>query len=432
MDIVAVACFVLVFFLALSFTRKDTDVFSPARIFAIIWVGSIGLAELKLSAFQHIWSFYSWVVLALGIVSFLVGIFVVATGFADARLLSLRQIRSRLLDEGRAAIDQTRFLWTIIILFSAYLVAFAIEVAVEGTVPLLSPRPDLLRVTFGIFGFHLVVDGMMGIVLLSAEFLLVVPAKRAHKSIVALVIVVSIATFFTLLQRYTFFVVAVIAVAMIYYTRSYLRLRVIVPSFSAFLVVLFYINQIRSARYLRDYIYLTSKMKFPKEYWMFAEPYMYITMNLENFTRAVDRLEHHFFGYFTFDWALALTGLKHWLESYYNIVRLPSLISGYNTFAFHWWYYYDFGAIGVALFPFITGVVVGLLYYKLRTHPNLLTMMMYAIGVLVMVVSFIMNPLMRLDFVSNIVLIWLVHRYVIYQRTGPSHVQVRNSDAPGE
>jgi len=39
--------------------------------------------------------------------------------------------------------------------------------------------------------------------------------------------------------------------------------------------------------------------------------------------------------------------------------------------------------------------------------------------VLLMVISYFMNPLNRLDFVSNLVLIWLVHRFVIRRKAAP-------------
>jgi oligosaccharide repeat unit polymerase len=142
-------------------------------------------------------------------------------------------------------------------------------------------------------------------------------------------------------------------------------------------------------------------------------------MNLENFARAVDKLDFHLYGYFLMDPLLALVGLKHWLAEYFSIERLPFLISGYNTFTFHWWYYYDFGVIGVALLPFLTGMVTAHLYDRLRTHPEPLHMMMYAACVLLMVISYFMNPLNRLDFVSNIVLIWFVHRFVIERKAAP-------------
>jgi len=334
----------------------------------------------------------------------------------NKRLLSIQEIRNKVVAISYEYIDTKKFFWCIIILFFAYLASYAIEVVIEGNVPLFSPRPDILRVEFGVFGLHLIVNAMMGIVLLAVEYLLVAPREGHRKLIINFIIIVSFVTYFFLLQRYTFFVVIVIAVVMIYYCSRYLRFYIMVPFGSAFIVMLFWINSIRSARFVQNYIFMTSKMKISKDYWLLAEPYMYITMNLENFTRAVDKLDHYFYGYFTFDWILALSGLKHWLKNYFNIEGLPYLISGYNTFTFHWWYYYDYGVFGVVLLPFLQGVIIASLYYRLRTNPNMLTLMLYSCCVLVMLISFIMNPLYRLDFMSNIILLWIVHKFIIFKK----------------
>jgi oligosaccharide repeat unit polymerase len=360
-----------------------------------------------------------------GPVSFQIGVLIVSSFYLNTRLLTVPEVRARLVGAGRTSIIPRRFFWSIVVLFLAYVAAYAIETVIEGTVPLFSPRPDLLRVSFGVFGLHLIVNAMMGIVLLATEYLLVVPREGGRKGFVVFVILVSVGTYFLLLQRYTLFVVAVIAGAIVYYTSTRIRARTVVPVIVSFIAVLFFINQIRSARYVQEYVYLASKMRFSKDLWMLAEPYMYISMNLENFTRAVDRLDHYYLGYFTFDPLLALVGLKHWLAEYFQIDRLPFLISGYNTFTFHWWYYYDFGVVGVALLPLLTGFVIAHLYYKLRTNPDLLTLMMYSSGVLVIIVSFIMNPLTRLDFISNLFIIWVVHRFLIAKKSpspisGPS------------
>jgi len=415
--------------LLLSLLRRDTDAFSPARLFGLLWSGAIGLAELKLSAYQHEWSLYSWLVFLAGIAALLLGLATAAILRPPIDFLSVAEVRARLRQHGQSKIHHKKLFWTIVILFAAYSTAYGIETVIEGTVPLFSARPDILRVSFGVFGLHLIVNAMMGIVILAVEYMLVVPASEGRRGTVGFIIFLLVASYFLLLQRYTFFVVGVIVLAMAYYTTRWVRPRNAFPFVAAFVVGLFMINQIRAARYIQEYVYYLSKMKFSKDLWFLAEPYMYIVMNLENFARAVDKLDHHFYGYFTFDWILALTGLKHWLAEYFQIERLPFLISGYNTYAFHWWYYYDFGILGVGIFPFVTGLVIGLLYSRLRTVPDPLTLVFYAASVLVIVVSYIMNPLNRLDFVSNLILLWFVHRFVIdkgegrrYEGTGPLSV----------
>ena len=409
------AAVVLVILLLL---RKG-DPLAPARTMALVWAGAIALCELKLSAYQHQWSLYSWLVLLVGPVAFIVGVAVISRSALTRPLLRVEEIRTRLVREAGSRFDEGKFFWTIVVLFAAYVVAYAIEVVIEGTVPMFSARPDILRVEFGVFGLHLIVNGMMGIVLLSMEYLFLMRPTGGRRWAVIAVVVVSVLTYALMLQRYTFFVVGVIVLAMAFYTTRWVRARNILPFAGVFVILLFLINQVRAARYVQEYVYYVSKMRFSKNLWFLAEPYMYITMNLENFARAVDKLDHHLYGYFLLDPLLALVGLKHWLAEYFSIERLPYLISGYNTFTFHWWYYYDFGVLGVALLPFLTGMVTAHLYARLRTRPDPLTMVMYASCVLLMVISYFMNPLNRLDFVSNLVLIWFVHRFVIAGKAAP-------------
>ena len=377
MTLISWICFFILFLILLSMFRKGADVLSPARVFGFVWAMAIGLADLKLSGFQHTWSLYSWIVLLSGVFALLIGIFIFFVSSVNKPLLSIQEIRERLVTTVPERIDVSKLFKCIIFLFVAYLVSYVIEVMIEGNVPLFSPRPDILRVEFGVFGLHLIVNAMMSVVLLAVEYLLLAPRTGHRKLVVNLIIFISIVTYLFLLQRYTFFVVIVIAVVMIYYCSWYLRPRNLIPFAAVFVTLLYWINSIRSARYVQAYLYLNSKMRFSKSYWILAEPYMYITMNLENFTRAVDKLDHYFYGYFTFDWMLALAGLKHWMEKYFYIEKYPFLISGYNTFTFHWWYYYDFGVIGVIALPLIEGLIIGYLYYRLRTKPDMLTVMLY-------------------------------------------------------
>jgi oligosaccharide repeat unit polymerase len=419
MSAIAICALASALILFIAGLRKGGDLLSPGRLFGIVWGTAIFLTELKLSGFQHTWTLYSWVVFATGILAFLLGTFIVYVSAMRQPLLSLHDVRARLQAQGKSGIDERRFFRVLVILFAAYLSAFAIETVIEGTVPLFSVRPDLLRISFGVFGLHLIVNAVMGVLLLAAEYLLVAPRVGRRKMVVSLMILVCLASYFTLLQRYTFVVIGLIVLAMTYFTTRRIRPLTVLPITGLFVAGMFWINFIRSARYIREYIYYNSRMKFSREFWVLAEPYMYVTMNLENFARGVDRLDRFTYGYLTFDWLLALAGLKHWMEDYFGIVRLPYLISGYNTFTFHWLYYYDFGPAGVAVLPLLTGLVIAWWYYRLRTSPDLLTMMLYSCSVAVIVISFIMNPLSRLDFVSNIVIIWFVHRFLIARTYAP-------------
>jgi oligosaccharide repeat unit polymerase len=392
---------------------RKGDPLAPSRIMALVWAIAIGLAEMKLSAYQHTWSTYSWIVLLTGPVSFLLGAAAVAATRLWQPLLSVDEVRTRLRGVARAKYDETRFFRAITVLFFAYVAAFLIETAVEGGVPLFAARPDVARIEFGFFGVHLIVTWLVALDIVAIEYLLVMkPARKRFWATVAMILVATL-LYALLLQRYFFFTLGVVVLAMAYYTTRWVRPRTMMPFGIVFGLLLFQVSQLRAAKYVQAYVYVISRMRFSKDLWFLAEPYMYVSMNLENFTRAVDKLDAYSYGYFLLDPFLALVGLKHWLAEYFNIERLPFLISGYNTFPFHFPYYQDFGVAGVAVFPFLTGLAIAYFYYKLRMDPDPRTLVFYSCGVFVMVISFFVNPLLRLEFTSNLFMIWLMHRLAL-------------------
>jgi oligosaccharide repeat unit polymerase len=232
-------------------------------------------------------------------------------------------------------------------------------------------------------------------------------------------LLVTLLTFSLLLQRFNFFFGAIITTAFLYYSSRFLtikRITIVTLIFFGFLGI---IQTIRLSQYVSQYIYVISKMKFSKEYAFFAEPYMYISMNLENMARASDKLENYLYGASTFDWLTALFGLKHWMADYFNIEARPFLISGYNTFPFHFHYYYDLGLIGLFLFPLIIGYLIGTFYNMMKLTGDIKWVVMYSICVAIIVLSFFTNPLTMLSSVFNIFVLWLIHHFFINQKYKP-------------
>jgi oligosaccharide repeat unit polymerase len=158
-------------------------------------------------------------------------------------------------------------------------------------------------------------------------------------------------------------------------------------------------------------------MKFSKNYAIFTEPYMYITMNLENMAQAVKKIDNFTLGIYSFDWIYALSGLKHWMANYFHLNAREFLTSSYTTYPFHWYYYLDFGLIGVMIFPLLVGFFVGIIYYKLKSSAQLKWIVLYSICVAIMVISFFTNPLMMLTFVTNFFILWVVHNHFITKLT---------------
>lgn len=416
MSAITILCFIAALGIIVSCIPRGVDVLSPGRVFGFTWALSLGLADLKLSLFQHTWTLYGWVILLLGVVSFLAGVFVMYVIYSRTPLLSITEVRLRLQRDVHDSVEPTRFFWALVVIFALYLLGFAGEVAIVGNVPMFARFPERLRVTFGVFGLHLFVTTMLTILIFALEYFLFMPRQKSRSIAIGVVFLMTAGTFFLLLQRYSFAFWAILALGLSYYGSRKIRLRTVVIAAAVFFGLLMIIQNIRTAVYVEQYVYVVSKMKFSREYAIFSEPYMYFVMNLENVARAVERLDHYYLGFFTFDWVVALTGLKHWLSDYLNIERLPFLNSGYNTYAYQWWCYYDFGSIGVGLISLMLGAGTGYSYYRLRTRPQILTAYAYAICLVFMVTSFRENLFTRLDVVSNLGLIWFVHRYLVRKR----------------
>jgi len=406
-------CFLLI---ATAFFRR-VDVFAPYRVFGITWSLAIGLADLKFSYLQHDWSLYSWFVLLTGVSSMMLGFFVVAVAFMNRPMLAFSEMPRRL---GHEQLSERNFFWTIIVLSLLYLVGLVIETMVAGGFPAFAARPDRARVDFGVFGIHLFVTTTPTILLLGVQYLILCWKKSSgfRKSLVAIVCLIVFFSFALLLQRFGYVMWAVPALVFIYYGTGKIRFRHIAMLCGILLGFLQTLQSIRLVGYVENYIYGFSRMKFPKAYALFAEPYMYITMNLENFTRSVDLWTTYSYGYFTFDFLMAFSGLKHPMAKELGFVERPFLISGYNTFSFLMPYYQDFGVLGVALVPLCLGIGIGYLYHYMRRRPTIANVTMYSFAVYVLVISFFIHALGMLVTFSNVCLLVLAHYVLLPDRRG--------------
>lgn len=401
---------VLLIIVLLSF-RKGRDLFSPGKVFLIVWSASIILAEFKFSGFQHTWSVYSWMVLFIGLVSFLLGTYAAYTLFADKKIKSVLNVRSELIRKSEN--ENLKLFYTILILFAVYIFSYILEVMIIGNVPIFSRRMDEARSEYGVFGLHLIVNFQIAIMFLNIEYMILFKGSRIHRIINILVFIITLLTFALLLQRFNFFIWGVMTLTFLYYASNKLRFRNILIIAAVFFGFLYAIQSIRVSQYVEAFIYVTSKMKFSKDYAIFSEPYMYITMNLENMARAVDRLEFFSFGSLTGDWILALTGIKRWVLELFNINARPFLVSGYNTFPFLWNYYSDFGVTGVFIFPLLTGFFISVIYYIMRITGEVKWIVFYANAIVLIVISFFTNPLTMLNYTACSILLWFLHKFVL-------------------
>jgi oligosaccharide repeat unit polymerase len=400
MNLTSGFCFGVCLLCIVSSFRRDADPFSPGRVFTVIWSLAIGLVELKFSRLQEIWPAEVWFQVLLGPLAFLTGIFITYVLNLNTPVLGKDQIR-RVWRTRELQAD--RLFWIVVLLFALYAVAFLIILVIKGTTPpLFSLRPGTARLEFTMWGVGLFLHHVAPIMFLSVVFAVAVRGHRTRKWILAGMTLVSVLTYFTLLQRYQLMMGATMAFGLTYYTTRHIRWSTILPYLLGSVGLFYWVSTLRSAMNLfLVYLYRESKMTFPVAYAWATEPYMYVSMNLEDLARGIARLDHHTYGYYSFNFLVSLSGLKHWIESYFVLDDTPYIVSGYNTYTAFWVYYRDFGDFGLLLLPLIAGLIIGTLYYAMRREPTLDRISLYSLCIFVMLISFFNNPLSLLWFVYS-------------------------------
>lgn len=412
MNLTSAACFLASFLLLISAFRKDADVFSPGRVFLLVWTLVFGLTELKFSRLQGTWTTAVWLQVLLGPLAFATGIFMTFAINIRTSLLTPGQIRLRW---HTATVDGDRLFWLVVVLFLLYFLAFAVILFIKRvTPPLFSARPDIARLEFTMFGIGLFLHNVAPIMFLSAVYGVSVEGRRTRKWLLTVLSVLAAITYFTLLQRFQLMMGAAMIIVLVYYATRHLRWTTVLPYALGAVGLFYWVSTLRSAmQFFVLYLYRESKMTMPKAYAWITEPYMYVVMNVENLARGIARLEHHTFGYYSMNFLFSISGLKHWVESYFAVDDTPFLVSGYNTYTSFWVYYRDFGVAGVALFPLLTGIIVGTIYYRMRRTPTLTLLCLYSLCVFLMLFSFFNNPLTLLWFVYSLAVTAAVFRLTV-------------------
>jgi len=410
MPIISIICFLIFFTLLIMGLRKNVDFLSPARIFIMLWAFVLGVVELKQSHLQLLWNSYDWFVALLALITFLLGIYISFIINLGKPFLHVSQIRNNI----RQITLNEKYLFRFIIVYTIfYIICFIAEWQIEGYLPIFTSNPDRARVLFGIFGLHMIVSSANVILFLVIQYFIFIRYKLLKKGVLIFVFLLGLANYILIVQRYGFFILLMMAFCLFYYSGKKIRPKTIIIFSAVVIFVIAGIQSIRVTELFTTYVYLNSKMKFSPSYAEYTIPYMYVSMNIENFVKYYSHIDNFAYGFFTFDFLTAITGIKHWLAEYYNFEKFRMYIGGYNTFPFFWPYYLDFGLSGLAIIPFLIGFVISEIYYLLHRNPGLVTLALASVGFAVIMISFNSDPLTRLDMMFNFTLIVLVQFLIV-------------------
>lgn len=121
-------------------------VYSPAKknyldiraVFHIMWIGTIGLASLRLTDYQEIWQFKTWVCLALAYLAFQIGVNV-GLKYSAVVLATIRNIVAKLhIGKVTFSLQQSRLFYICVCTTLIGFICFAINVAIRGYIPCFS------------------------------------------------------------------------------------------------------------------------------------------------------------------------------------------------------------------------------------------------------------------------------------------------------
>lgn len=411
MSPIAIICFSALILLLFSFFKKGTDIFSPGRLFTIIWLLAIGLAELKLSRFQREWTNYSWFTLLVPIFSFLLGIFIIYVIYQNVKLSPIKNIRE---DFNKLQINKHLLFRIIIVLFVLYSISFLVTYLIRGFVPMFTKLPDVARTEWGVFGYGTFVHSIPTLLYLCLLYLFLVRKNYNNKILIGLIFLLSFFTYSMILQRFYLILPFVLLMVTLYYKTYKLSFRNNLIALLIFGLIFFGISLIRVGHYAINILYYISDMKYSVDYAIFTEPYMYVIMNLENYAKAVQKLDIFSYGFYTSDFLLYATGVRRILLDNINFVEHPHIITkAYNTYTMFFIYYRDFGLFGVLFVPMMVGGLVTLMYFRMRKSPNFINISLYGVCVFIVIFSFFVPILHWLHFVFNITLIYLATYFII-------------------
>ena len=414
MTILSYICFLSVLVLLATIFRKNTDAFSPARLFLIIWLIAIGLTDLKLSRYQKHWSDFSWIALLIPLFSTLTGMFIVYVINYGRTIKSVNSIR-RLLKSH--SINSKLLFNYVTILFLAYIFSYLVTYWVVGYITFFTSKPDLARRDWQLFGFGLFVQSIPSILYLIVVYFVLIKSKTSIKFFLLILFVIAFISYLFLLQRYYIIFSLFISAVFLYYSTYKIRARNVLIFIPVLAVIFYWVSSIRLGRYAANYLYYLSKMKFSIKYSIFSEPYMYVVMNLENFAHAVEKLQNFTYGIYTFDFLFAITGIKHTMAEYLHLKEYPDLITGsFNTYTMYFIFYRDFSFIGLCLIPLLFGMFFSGAYYKMKNSPSINSVSVYTIIVFLIVFSFFVPLMTFLHFVFNFIVIYLVTRIISENR----------------
>ena len=410
MSLITFICLLIFLTFFITGLKRNNNFLSPARVYGLLWSFIIGLLDYKFSRLQFKWDAMDWFIILLGILAFLIGTYISYIININKKFLPSSDIRSTIRS---IVIDEKKLFNIILVGFAIWVICFFSEWQIEGYLPIFTNKPDTARIQFGVFGLHILVSSVNVILFLILQYFILVRRHRVKKTFLILFFIISMGNYVLIVQRYGLFLLIMMAFCLYYYSGKKISGRTIIIFASLLLLTVIGIQSLRVSELIKAYIIYNSKIKFPMRYAELAIPYMYLSMNLENFARFYSQVENHSFGFLSTEFIFHFFGTKYFIAEYFGFEKFKYFIGGYNTYPYFWPYYYDFGVLGLGLIPLGIGFIISEVYYFLHRNPSLTLLAVYSVAFSVLMVTFNSDPLTKTEMVLSYTLIIVLQLFIV-------------------
>lgn len=346
--ILSSALFILTSFLIYFITSKVyANFIEPISLFSLFWNSSLGLAMMKLSNLQVEWEKMTWLLFYMIFISFYLAYIIF-----NNKSIGIKQSEYNIGKEKEKRIRNIIIILTFI--FSASII---IEACVLGFVPILSSKPHAYSY-FHISGLH-----YFSTLYVLVPMLCILRSYKKNqgylKSLLSdyvniVCVILSFIAPLIIVSRFGLIFMLLLSVMSYFIISKKIDFKIIL--FAFFLIAVYWVIITFFRNHSKEYLFDIFEIKNRKLPIFFVQPYIYITNNFDNLNMLVLKLKEFTHGKRMLYPALALSGLKFKIPSFYPATiyttkeELTTLTMFYDS-------YYDFGIIGTVFFSFVLGII---------------------------------------------------------------------------
>lgn len=391
------------------FTKKD--IFSPAILYTYVWVSVIGISALYLSGLQQEWDLRFILILIFSTVSFIIGTKCIRkSNISSSKLTSKLKID---LESFKNRYSEKKMFKVLIALFILALLSYVATILVLGPPPIFSSAL-VKRNEYYVSGVELIFLNL--IVFMNLSYIYIIVYDK-NKFILFLLNIMSFLMLLSKTNKYQLFII------MFLYIITYNLFKNRIGLKKVLITVLLGLTVFVS---LYKYVYNDSiisletrvqinEFKLNDNLSFLVDPYLYVSMNLENLKNFTEQNIQHTYGLQTFSGPLSMFKLNKVLVNGYGINDEWTNNLQYhwlNTGSYLYFFFWDFGLLGLMIGPFFLGLISQYYYNKaLSSKANLFNVFMYEYLIFSIILSFFTLIFVQLPIIINLVSIYFIERY---------------------